>query len=51
MRSSHQGSVAISSDHRVDRFQSSTTSWSSNTIAVGTVDSSQRTTGWPHVRR
>jgi hypothetical protein len=38
----------MSSSHSPEMFQSSWTSWSSNTIAVATVESSQRMTGSPH---
>ena len=47
-RSSHQPFARICWTHVRDVFQSSCTSWSSKIIAVGTVDSSQRTPGSPH---
>ena len=51
MCSSHQSVARISSSHASDVFQSSCTSWSSNIIALDTVESSQRITGSPHDSR
>jgi hypothetical protein len=48
IRSSHHGSARISWTQAAEVFQSSWTSWSSKIIALGTVDSSQRSTGSPH---
>ena len=45
MRSSHQPVARICATQSREVFQSSMTSWSSKIIAVGTVDSSQRTGG------
>ena len=51
MRSSHQPWARISATQSRDVFQSSMTSWSSKIIAVGTVESSQRTDGSHHESR
>ena len=51
MRSSHQPWERMSATQSFDVFQSSWTSWSSKIIAVGTVDSSQRTAGSDHESR
>ena len=51
MRSSHHGSRRMSATHASEMFQSSWTSWSSKIIPLGTVESSQRTTGSPHASR
>ena len=48
IRSSHQPVARMSSTQVRDVFQSSWTSWSSKTIAVGTVESSQRMCGSDH---
>jgi hypothetical protein len=45
MRSSHHPCPRAFATQSRDVFQSSMTSWSSKIIAVGTVDSSQRTAG------
>ena len=47
IRSSHHGWVRMCSTQAAEVFQSSLMSWSSKIIAVGTVDSSQRSTGSP----
>ena len=47
-RSCHHACARISRTQRAEMFQSSCMSWSSQTIAVGTVDSSQRITGSRH---
>ncbi len=51
MRSRHHGSARISRTQDSEMFQSSWTSWSSNTIVLGTVDSSQRRSGSLHDSR
>jgi hypothetical protein len=51
MRSSHQPRERMSRTQSVDVFQSSWMSWSSKIIAVGTVESSQRTAGSDHESR
>ena len=51
MCSLHQSCARISSSHACEMFQSSCTSWSSKTIAVETVDSSQRIVGSPQLSR
>ena len=51
MRSSHQPWARISATQSRDVFQSSMTSWSSKIMAVGTVESSQRTEGSHHESR
>src|SRR3954468_3406505 len=48
MRSFHQCWRVFSRRHAHEVFQSSLTSWSSKIIAVGIVDSSQRTERSPH---
>ncbi len=48
IRSCHQSVACTSSRQAREVFQSSRTSWSSNTIADGTVDSSQRTGSGDH---
>jgi hypothetical protein len=45
MWQSHQSWARISSSQACEMFQSSCTSWSSNTIAVDSTDSSQRIDG------
>jgi hypothetical protein len=47
-RRSHHGSRRISRTHALLMFQSSCMSWSSQTIALDAVESSQRKTGSPH---
>jgi hypothetical protein len=44
----HQPVRSILAAHAADWFQSPTTSWSSKIIELGTVDSSQRTSGCDH---
>ena len=51
MRSGHHGCLRIFAFHAAEVFQSSWTSWSSKIIAVGTVDSSQRSVGSLHASR
>src|SRR5919202_431209 len=51
IRSSHQPWERMSRTQSVDVFQSSWTSWSSKIIAVGSVESSQRTAGSDHESR
>ena len=51
MRSSHHPVARICATQSREVFQSSMTSWSSKIIAVGTVDSSQRTAGSHHASR
>ncbi len=51
MRPSHHHWLRASSTHSQEMFQSSITSWSSNTITLGTVDSSQRMSGSVHASR
>ena len=51
MRSSHQPLARIISTQSREVFQSSMTSWSSKIIAVGTVDSSQRTAESVHASK
>ena len=48
MRSCHQFVACMSRRQAFEVFQSSRTSWSSKIIEVGTVDSSQRTSGSSH---
>jgi hypothetical protein len=45
MRRRHQGRAVTCRRQVAEVFQSSTISWSSKIIAVGTVDSSQRSSG------
>jgi hypothetical protein len=47
IRSSHHASRRMARTQSVEMFQSSCMSWSSQTIAVGIVESSQRSTGSP----
>ena len=47
IRSSHHGLACMCSTQAAEVFQSSLMSWSSKIIAVGTADSSQRSTGSP----
>ena len=51
IRASHHEVRLISSIQRHEMFQSSSTSWSSKIIAVGTVASSQRMSGSDHDSR
>ena len=51
MRSSHHPSARWARTQSRDVFQSSMTSWSSKIIAVGIVESSQRTAGSHHESR
>jgi hypothetical protein len=48
IRSRHHEVWRMSSIHDSDVFQSSCTSWSSNSITVGTVECSQRSIGCDH---
>ena len=50
-RSFHHGFLAMSSHHDCEMFQSSCMSWSSITIALETVENSQRITGSVHDSR
>jgi hypothetical protein len=50
-RSCHHSWRRISRTQRAEMFQSSCMSWSSHTMAVGTLASSQRITGSPHDSR
>ena len=45
MRSRHQGVARMSASQAALVFQSSMTSWSSKIMQLGTVESSQRTSG------
>ena len=51
MRSFHHGVRRASFSHCHEMFQSSITSWSSNTITLWTVDSSHRMVGSLHASR
>ena len=51
MRSSHHPVARLSTTQVFDVFQSSCTSWSSKTIALGTVESSHRMCGSDHDSR
>ena len=51
MRAAHQSVACIVRRQVAEVFQSSCTSWSSNTIAVGSVDSTQRMSGSLHASR
>ncbi len=50
-RSSHQEVARTSASQAAEQFQSSSRSWSSQIIALGTVESSQRTGGSDHDSR
>jgi hypothetical protein len=51
IRAAHQSVACMVRRHSAEVFQSSWTSWSSNTIAVGSVDSTQRMSGSLHASR